>query len=280
MEKLHMLLGVHCSISGGLRNAFHEATSLGITTFQIFTKNQRQWKEKTVEPAEASLFRGDFEVSGVKTAFSHASYLINLASDDDGLWLRSTEALIGEVRRCDSLGLAFIVLHPGAAKGSGEQAGIERVVKALKAVLHATGDSAVKILLENTAGQGTCIGHKFEHLRQIMDGVDSGRICTCFDTCHAFAAGYDIRTKSGFEATMERLDRTVGLHRLVAIHLNDSKGDLGSNRDRHEHIGKGKIGMEPFRQIMKRFQHTVKVIETPKEDHMDEVNLRVLRKLI
>jgi len=275
-----MLLGVHCSISGGLRNAFREAASLGITTFQIFTKNQRQWKEKVVEPAEASQFRSDFEGSGVKTAFSHASYLINLASDEDGLWLHSTEALIGEVRRCDLLGLAFIVLHPGAAKGSGEQEGIERVVKALKVVLHATGESSVKILLENTAGQGTTIGHKFEHLRQIMDGVDSGRICVCFDTCHAFAAGYDIRTKSGFEVTMERLDRAVGLRRLMAIHLNDSKGDLGSNRDRHEHIGKGKIGVEPFRQIMKQFQHTVKVIETPKEDRMDEVNLRVLRELI
>ena len=275
-----MLLGVHCSISGGLHNAFCEAASLGITTFQIFTKNQRQWKEKVVAPAEASQFRSDFEDSDVKTAFSHASYLINLASNENALWLRSTEALIGEVRRCDLLGLAFIVLHPGSAKGSGEQEGIKRVVKALKDVIHATDDSSVKILLENTAGQGTSIGYKFEHLRQIMDGVDSGRICVCFDTCHAFAAGYDIRTKSGFEATMECLDRIVGLRRLMAIHLNDSKGDLGSNRDRHEHIGKGKLGIEPFRQIMKRFQHTVKVIETPKEDRMDEVNLRVLRELM
>lgn len=275
-----MLLGVHCSISGGLHNAFCEAASLGITTFQIFTKNQRQWKEKVVKPAEASQFRSDFEDSDVKTAFSHASYLINLASNENALWLRSTEALIGEVRRCDLLGLAFIVLHPGSAKGSGEQEGIKRVVKALKDVIHATDDSSVKILLENTAGQGTSIGYKFEHLRQIMDGVDSERICVCFDTCHAFAAGYDIRTKSGFEATMESLDRIVGLRRLMAIHLNDSKGDLGSNRDRHEHIGKGKLGIEPFRQIMKRFQHTVKVIETPKEDRMDEVNLRVLRELI
>ena len=275
-----MLLGVHCSISGGLHNAFCEAASLGITTFQIFTKNQRQWKEKVVEPAEASQFRSDFEASNVKTAFSHASYLINLASNENALWLRSTEALIGEVRRCDLLGLAFIVLHPGSAKGSGEQEGITRVVEALKDVLHATRDSSVKILLENTAGQGTSIGYKFEHLRQIMDGVDSERICVCFDTCHAFAAGYDIRTKSGFEATMESLDRIVGLRRLMAIHLNDSKGDLGSNRDRHEHIGKGKLGIEPFRQIMKRFQHTVKVIETPKEDRMDEVNLRVLRELM
>lgn len=275
-----MLLGVHCSISGGLHNAFCEAASLGITTFQIFTKNQRQWKEKVVEPEEASQFRSNFEDSGVKTAFSHASYLINLASNENALWLRSTEALIGEVRRCDLLGLAFIVLHPGSAKGSGEQEGIKRVVKALKDVIHATDESLIKILLENTAGQGTSIGYKFEHLRQIMDGVDSERICVCFDTCHAFAAGYDIRTKSGFEATMESLDRIVGLRRLMAIHLNDSKGDLGSNRDRHEHIGKGKLGIEPFRQIMKRFQHTVKVIETPKEDRMDEVNLRVLRELM
>jgi deoxyribonuclease-4 len=150
---------------------------------------------------------------------------------------------------------------------------------ALKTTLHATENSTVKILLENTAGQGTSIGCRFEHLKQIMDGVDSSRIGMCFDTCHAFAAGYDIRTKGGFEATMEELDNIVGLKNLHAIHMNDSKGELGSNLDRHEHIGKGKLGLEPFRQIMNRFTHIPKVIETPKKGNMDIVNLEVLRKL-
>ena len=138
----------------------------------------------------------------------------------------------------------------------------------------------VKILLENTAGQGSSIGYRFEHLKQIMDGVESARIGACLDTCHAFAAGYDIRTKTGFETTMEKLDNIVGLKNIHAIHLNDSKGELGSKLDRHEHIGKGKLGLEPFRQIINRFKHIPKVIETPKEDNMDAVNLKVLRKLI
>ncbi|HHT9146472.1 MAG: deoxyribonuclease IV, partial [Candidatus Brocadiaceae bacterium] len=260
-----MLLGVHCSIKGGLHNAFHEAESLGIDTFQVFTKNQRQWKEKIIDTEEKSTFLNTYKTSHVKMIFSHASYLINLASNDDTLWERSIKALIGEVQRCHDLGLDFTIVHPGSSKELGEQKGMKKIIKALKTTLHATENSTVKILLENTAGQGTCIGYRFEHLKQIIDGVNSSRIGVCFDTCHAFAAGYDIRTKSGFEATMEELDNTIGLRHLQAIHLNDSKGELGSKRDRHEHIGKGKLGLEPFRQIMNRFTHIPKIIETPKE---------------
>jgi len=275
-----MLLGVHCSIKGGLHNAFHEAESLGIGTFQIFTKNQRQWKEKIIDTSEKSTFLNSYKTSPVKMIFSHASYLINLASNDDTLWERSIKALIGEVQRCHELGLDFTIVHPGSAKELGEQKGMKKIMKALEATLHATESSTVKILLENTAGQGTSIGYRFEHLKQIMDGVDSSSIGMCFDTCHAFAAGYDIRTKSGFEGTMEELDNTIGLRNLHAIHMNDSKGELGSNLDRHEHIGKGKLGLEPFRQIMNRFKHIPKVIETPKKDNMDVVNLEILRGLI
>jgi len=274
-----MLLGVHCSIKGGLHNAFHEAESLGIDTFQVFTKNQRQWKEKIIDTDEKSKFLNSYKTSRVQMIFSHASYLINLASNDDALWERSIKALIGEVQRCHELGLEFTILHPGSAKELGEQKGMKKIIKALKTTIHATKNSTVKILLENTAGQGTSIGYRFEHLKQIMDGVDSSRIGMCFDTCHAFAAGYDIRTKGGFEGTMEELDNIVGLRNLHVIHLNDSKGKLGSNLDRHEHIGKGKLGLEPFRQIMNRFTHIPKVIETPKKDNMDIVNLKVLRKL-
>src|SRR3990172_2985222 len=280
MEIRPMLLGVHCSIRGGIHNAFHEAESLGIDTFQVFTKNQRQWKERIIDTQEKSKFLDDYKTSRIKMVFSHASYLINLASNDDVLWECSVRALIGEVQRCRDLGLAFTIVHPGSAKELSEQKGIKKIIMALKTILHATKNSTVKILLENTAGQGSSIGYRFEHLKQIMDGVDSSSIGMCFDTCHAFAAGYDIRTKGGFETTMEELDNIIGLKHLHAIHLNDSKGELGSSLDRHEHIGKGKLGLEPFRQIMNRFTHIPKVIETPKQDAMDVVNLEILRGLI
>ena len=275
-----MLLGVHCSIRGGFHNAFSESESLGIDTFQIFTKNQRQWKERIIDTQEKSKFLDDYKTSRIKMVFSHASYLINLASNDDVLWECSVRALIGEVQRCHDLGLDFTIVHPGSAKELSEQKGIKKIIMALKTILHATKNSTVKILLENTAGQGSSIGYRFEHLKQIMDGVDSSSIGMCFDTCHAFAAGYDIRTKGGFETTMEELDNIIGLKHLHAIHLNDSKGELGSSLDRHEHIGKGKLGLEPFRQIMNRFTHIPKVIETPKKDAMDVVNLEILRGLI
>ena len=275
-----MLLGVHCSISGGLQTAFHEAWFLGIDTFQIFTKNQRQWQEKTINTGEKSMFLNILKNSAIKIMFSHVSYLINLAGDDNALWERSVKALTSEIQRCNELGLKFTILHPGNTKSLSEQEGIKKTVKALNTVIKATKNSNVKILLENTAGQGSSIGYRFEHLKQIMDGVESARIGACLDTCHAFAAGYDIRTKTGFETTMEKLDNIVGLKNIHAIHLNDSKGELGSKLDRHEHIGKGKLGLEPFRQIINRFKHIPKVIETPKEDNMDEVNLKVLRKLI
>jgi len=280
MEIRPMLLGVHCSIRSGLHNAFHEAESLGIDTFQIFTKNQRQWKEKTIDAEEKSAFLNSHKTSNVNVVFSHASYLINLASNDATIWERSVRTFISEVQRCHDLGLEFAILHPGFAKELGEQKGIKKIIKALKTAHREANNSTVKILLENTAGQGSSIGYRFEHLKQIMDGVDSSRIGMCFDTCHAFAAGYDIRTKIGFEATMEELDNIVGLKNLHAIHMNDSKGELGSNLDRHEHIGKGKLGLEPFRQIMNRFKHIPKVIETPKKDYMDVVNLEILRGLI
>jgi len=280
MESSEMLLGVHCSVSGGLQNAFYEASSLGIDTFQIFTKNQVQWKERVIDTGEKAAFLAGFLNSKAKIVFSHASYLINLASADETLWGRSAKALTGEVLRCHELGLAFVVLHPGSAKNIREEEGIRNVVTALKTVIAETKRSEVRILLENTAGQGSCIGYRFEHLRQIMQEVGAKRLGMCFDTCHAFAAGYDIRTKGGFESTMEELDRVVGLKRLYAIHLNDSKKDLGSRLDRHEHIGKGRLGVEPFRQIMNRFKHIPKVLETPKEENMDAVNLGILRGLI
>ncbi|HET6245351.1 MAG: deoxyribonuclease IV [Bacteroidetes bacterium] len=274
-----MLLGVHCSIAGGYENAFLESKRLGINTFQIFTKNQRQWREREISETEGNLFRENLIKFGIVTAFSHTSYLINVASSNEIIRERSLFSLASEVKRCQQLGLAFTVLHPGSFKNSTLKEGIINIADALIAVLESTEQSNVKILLENTAGQGSSIGGRFEHLAEIIKHVGSPRIGICFDTCHAFASGYDIRKKEGFEITMDKLDKIVGINKLFAFHFNDSKGELASKLDRHEHIGKGKLGLEPFKEIMKWFPDIPKVLETPKENDMDKVNLRVLNEL-
>jgi len=275
-----MLLGVHCSVSGGLEHAFEEARTLGIDTFQIFTRNQRQWKAKPISEEEKKAFAAAWaDNQQVKVIFSHASYLINLASADHELRSKSIAGFTEEVIRCHELGLAYTVLHPGAAGESSEEEAMERIADSLKKVVQETHGSQVKILLENTAGQGSHVGYKFEHIRNIMDLTGSDRIGTCFDTCHAFAAGYNIATEEGFHKTWQDFDHIIGLNKLHAIHLNDSKGDLASRLDRHEHIGKGKIGTLAFKLMMKKFQHIPKVIETDEENNMDEVNIKLLREL-
>lgn len=275
-----MLLGVHCSVSGGLEHAFEEARTLGIDTFQIFTRNQRQWKAKPISEEEKKAFAVAWaDNQQVKVIFSHASYLINLASADHELRSKSIAGFTEEVIRCHELGLAYTVLHPGAAGESSEEEAMERIADSLKKVVQETHGSQVKILLENTAGQGSHVGYKFEHIRNIMDLTGSDRIGTCFDTCHAFAAGYNIATEEGFHKTWQDFDHIIGLNKLHAIHLNDSKGDLASRLDRHEHIGKGKIGTLAFKLMMKKFQHIPKVIETDEENNMDEVNIKLLREL-
>jgi deoxyribonuclease IV len=274
-----MLLGVHVSISGGYDNAFTEAEKLGIDTFQIFTKNQRQWREKKISKKEAETFRKNMEQFGIKVAFAHTTYLINIASSDDKIREQSVISLLAEVQRCHELGLAFCVLHPGSFKNTTFEQGMQNVIDGLLSVLENSKDSQVKILLENTAGQGSSLGGKFEHIAEMIKAVGSERIGLCFDTCHAFAAGYDIRTEDGFNLAMERVEETIGLKNLHAFHMNDSKGDLGTHLDRHENIGKGKLGIEPFRQIINKFPHIPKVLETPKEGDMDAINLDVLRGL-
>lgn len=274
-----MLLGAHCSIAGGFENAFIEAERLGIDTFQIFSRNQRQWKAKPISPEEKKAFSEAFKKSKVKITFSHTSYLINLASDNEEIHLKSIEALLQEVQRCTVLGLSYCVLHPGAAGTQTKEAAIKRIASALRVILDNTPESSVKILLENTAGQGSSVGGSFENLAAIKERVESDRIGYCFDTCHAFVAGYDISTEAGFEEVMGSYDKILGLDNLHAFHLNDSKGGLGSHLDRHEHIGKGKLGIAPFKIIMQRFKHIPKVLETPKENDMDVENLKLLRSL-
>jgi deoxyribonuclease IV len=275
-----MLLGVHCSISGGIDKAIEEAKDLGINIFQIFTKNQRMWAEKKYSSQEGEEFRRKMKSNGIKMAFSHTSYLLNLASGEPELRSKSISGLANELARCHTLGLPFAVLHPGSNKNVSEEEAIGMIAASLNEVFSLTPDIDTKVLLENTAGQGTTIGRSFNQLKGIMSRVESARLGVCFDTCHAFAAGYDIRTREGIEMALAEVDREVGMKNLHAFHLNDSKGDLGSKLDRHGHIGKGKIGLEPFRYILNSFPDVPKVIETEKEGDMDRVNITLLKQLI
>jgi len=279
-NKTNLLLGVHCSVSGGLENSFTEAARLETDAMQIFTRNQRQWKAKPVSDDEQRAFSGEWKKSDVKLTFSHCSYLINLAAEVDDNRTKSIAALQEEVERCTALGLSYCVLHPGAAGSQEFSVAINKIAEGLNKVLDATKGSEVMILLENTAGQGTSVGGSFENLLEIRKLVPGIRIGYCFDTCHAFVAGYDIRTEKGMKDTMKKFDDVLGLENLKAFHLNDSKGELGTHLDRHEHIGKGKLGLVPFKVIMNEFTNVPKVIETPKEDDWDEVNLKTLRSLV
>lgn len=274
------MLGVHCSVSGGLHNAFEEARNLKIDTMQIFTRNQRQWNAKPISEEERSQYLDAAGSSKVKTSFSHCSYLINLAAENPETRKKSIKALTDEVIRCNLLGLDYCVLHPGAAGKQEFNTAIDKIAEGLDTVINDSGEGDTMILLENTAGQGTSVGGKFENLLEIYSRVEQKtRIGYCFDTCHAFAAGYDITTEKGCEETFGEFDRILGLQNLKVFHLNDSKGDLGSHLDRHEHIGNGKLGLTPFRYIMHNFADVPKVIETPKEDDWDEKNLELLRSL-
>ena len=275
-----MFLGLHCSVSGGLENAFEEAAILGIDAMQIFSRNQRQWNAKPISKEEQLAFVEAAKKSTVKISFSHCSYLINLAAENEEILEKSVKALTQEVERCTQLGLAYCVLHPGAAGSQSFEIAIQKIADGLNTVIKNTKDSKVMILLENTAGQGTSVGGSFENLKQIHDLVPGDRVGYCFDTCHAFAAGYDIRTESGVKETFEKFDEVLGLKNIKVFHLNDSKGDLGTHLDRHENIGKGKLGLIPFKYIMNNFKSTPKVIETPKEDDWDKINIELLRSMV
>ena len=280
-----MLLGAHMSIAGGVDKAIERGMSLSCTTIQLFTKNSNQWKGKPVTGEEAGRFKALRKKSGIRQVIAHDSYLINLASGDPELRGKSIDALISEMERCRILEIPYIIAHPGAHTGIGEDEGIKNIIISLDIVCAETDGWGVDIALETTAGQGTNIGYGFEHLSRIISGVKHNhRIKTCIDTCHIFAAGYDIRTPEGYEKVIDTFNRLVGLDRLVCIHLNDSKKGLGSRVDRHEHIGKGFIGKESFRLIMndRRFNNISRIIETPKGPEMkeDKINLKFLRKLI
>jgi deoxyribonuclease IV len=275
-----MLLGAHVSIAGGYENALIEAKRLGATAIQIFTKNQRFWRERAVSSEEGSAFSSQFRKYGVKQAFSHAIYLISMGSENEEIVEKSVASLIAELDRCHALGLTHTVLHPGAAGRFPVPEAIVRIGDNLKKVIAATKGNPVKILLENTAGSGSSVGGRIDYIADLMDHIGSKRVGLCIDTCHAFAAGYDIRTEKSTAQLFDIIDRRIGLGKLLCFHLNDSKGACGSRLDRHAHIGEGGIGLEAFRYIMNQFPDVPKVLETPKEDDADVRNLAVLRSLV
>jgi deoxyribonuclease-4 len=306
------LFGAHTSIAGGFHNALLAAQGHSMDTVQLFVSQPRVWPIKKSQAAEAggkaeesstrhshpwvaadlsheqvALFRKTLRRSGLRLPMAHDSYLINLASPDEGLFRKSIEAFIVEVERAERLGLRYLVMHPGSPVGSDEDEGLVRVARALDEVHARCPRFRVQVLLETTAGQGCCLGHRFEHLARILALVkEPRRLGVCFDTCHVFAAGYALAPIKEYRATMQAFDATVGLKRLRCFHLNDSQKPLGSRVDRHAHLGEGYLGLEPFRLLVNdpRFRDRPMVLETPKEEgdnkNMDAVNLAVLRKLV
>lgn len=279
------LLGAHMSISGGVDKALLLGKTVDCDAIQIFTKSSRQWASKPYTKEEIELFNLNRKATGIATVIAHDSYLLNLGSPDGSLRSRSITAFIDELERCEVLGVSNLVAHPGAHVGAGENEGIKIIARSLDEVHKACPGYNVKVTLEITAGQGSNLGYRFEQIGNIIDATrESDRLRVCFDTEHAFAAGYDIRTKEGYERTFTEFDEEIGLDRLAAFHLNDSKKELNSRVDRHEHIGKGHIGVETFRLLMndKRFWDLPMCLETPKGPDLaeDRDNLTLLRSLI
>lgn len=275
------------SIAGGYYKAIEAAAKLGMDTCQVFTKNNNQWRAKPISDEEAAAFAEALWAKKIAQPLAHSSYLINLAAPEDELWQKSIEGMVVELQRAQQLGIAYVVMHPGAYTTSSAEAGLERIIAALDEIHARLPRAKSQVLLENTAGQGTCLGCDFEHLGAIINGVKKpARLGVCIDTCHAFAAGYPLIEKRDYLDTMKQLDDAVGLARVKAFHLNDSKRELGSRVDRHEHIGRGQLGLEPFRHLLNdpRFADTPMYLETPKGtesgEDWDAINLRVLRGLM
>jgi deoxyribonuclease IV len=277
-------VGAHMSIAGGMHNAFLLGQRAGCRTLQVFLKNNNQWKAKALTDEDRALYLDAQKNSGIKPVIAHNSYLINLASPNPQLYEKSLKAFILELERANFFEIPCVILHPGAHMGAGESKGIACVSAALNRALDEVSPP-VRILLETTAGQGSSLGHKFEQLAAILEGIrNSDRVGICLDTCHVFAAGYDIRTEQGYRRTMREFNRLVGVDRIQAIHVNDSKRELGSRVDRHAHIGKGFVGENAFRCLMNdaRFLSVPKILETPKGKDLKEdiMNLGVLRRLV
>ncbi len=281
------ILGAHMSMAGGYYKAVEIARECGCDCVQLFTKNNNQWRAKEIVVEDVERFQGALKELKIAHPLSHSSYLINLAAPATELWKKSIDAMIVELQRAGLLGIPYVVMHPGSFTTSSEAKGLKRIARAIDAIHRQTKSAGANILLENTAGQGSNLGWRFEHLAAIIDGVkDPDRLGVCIDTCHAFAAGYALGTEKEYKATMRELNKTVGVKRVMAFHLNDSKREFGSRVDRHEHIGRGHLGIEPFRFLLndRRFRKVPMYLETPKGqekgEELDVINLRTLRSLV
>jgi deoxyribonuclease-4 len=280
-----MKFGAHMSTSGGVWRALQRGAEIGCDVVQIFVKNNMQWFGKPYAPNDLALYANELAAQKLGIVFGHTGYLINLGGPPGPNRDNSLKSLVQEIQFATGLGVPFLVLHPGAHLGAGEEKCVEQIVAGLNEVFRATKNSPVRIALENTAGQGSCLGHRIAHLAAVFDKVDKPeRLGVCLDTAHFFAAGYDIRTEKGWDTAIKEVDDLLGIEQVLAFHLNDSKTDLGSRVDRHEHIGKGKIGWKAFRHIVNdpRFQNHPGCLETPKSKdlHEDVENLKVLRSLV
>ncbi len=279
-----MNLGAHMSIAGGMPRALERARSIGCNAVQLFVKNTNQWRTRALGAGEIASFRAAAGMFAPSFVLAHSSYLVNLASPDRKILERSIAGFIEEMRRAGALGIPYMVVHPGSHRGAGETAGLKRIAASLDEVLSAAGERAPEILLETTAGQGNSLGATFDQLARIIGAARaSGSLGVCFDTCHVFAAGYDLRTKGAYERTIREFDRALGLGRLKAFHVNDSAKGLGSRVDRHALIGAGALGIGAFTLLMRdeRFIDRPMVLETPKgpDDTNDRLALALLRNL-
>ena len=278
------ILGAHVSIAGGVFNAPARGLEADCDAVQIFTKSSNQWKAKPLTDEGAEKFAAAQRETGVPVVCAHDSYLINLASPDDALYEKSRAAFAEEMQRCDFLGIENLVMHPGSHVGSGEEAGLKRIAEAFNLIIDEDPNGKVTICLENTAGQGTNLGYKFEQLAQIIDMAEAkDRFGICLDTCHTFTAGYPIQKATDYKKTIKQFDDIIGLDRLRVIHFNDSKKDFATRVDRHEHIGQGFIGKETFGHFLndRRMTRIPKILETPKESAEEDIaNLELLRSLV
>ena len=280
------ILGSHMSIAGGYYKAVNAAAEAGCDCVQLFTKNNNQWRAKPITDDDVERFRSAMQEHGFKHSLSHASYLINLASPKDELRKKSIDSMIVELQRADQLGVPYVVFHPGSFTTTDEETGLQTIINSLDEILDATQELDTYPLLENTAGQGSNLGWDFKHLGTIIKGVQkSDRVGVCIDTCHAFAAGYAMDTEENYETTIAQMKKDFGIRKIKAFHLNDSKKPFGSRKDRHEHIGEGEMGLQPFQFLLNdsRFSKIPMYLETEKGDRegedFDVMNLRVLRSL-
>jgi deoxyribonuclease-4 len=276
-----MVLGAHLPASKGFEAALQRAAELDCTCLQLFSKTPRQWNAAPLDAEKAASFRTAWKLAGAFPLVIHDSYLINLAAHDDAIREKSVAAMIDEVERAEMLGADFLVTHCGAHLGAGEDAGLVQLRESLLRVLAATPEAKVRIALENTAAQGTCLGGPFSHLARVLEEVNSPRLAVCFDTCHAFAAGHDVRDEDSVATTLGAFEDIIGLQHLEVVHLNDSKGDIGKHLDRHEHIGLGKIGEAGMRALLRapQLRNLPFILETPELETHLETNLNAARAL-